>query len=196
MPMIRGRQIPIMVFWVLSDAQLLASYVEGDGSAFEELFRRYHRRLYRVACTLSVNAQDAEDALQEAMISACRSASRFRNDASVLTWLTRILINACTERMRKTLKAQTADITDITDADLDMGDRSGEQDTAVIINRALQRLPVGQRAAIFLVDMHGYSVSQAAAMLGVAEGTIKSRCARGRLSLAAALGYLSPAREV
>ncbi|NBQ42126.1 MAG: hypothetical protein EBU23_06165, partial [Mycobacteriaceae bacterium] len=60
------------------------------------------------------------------------------------------------------------------------GDRSGEIDTAITVRRALMRLPAGQRAAVLAVDMLGYSVSEAAALLGVAEGTVKSRRARAR----------------
>jgi len=58
------------------------------------------------------------------------------------------------------------------------------------VQRALMRLPVEQRAAVVAVDMHGYSVADTARLLGVAEGTVKSRCARARARLAAILGYL------
>ena len=69
-------------------------------------------------------------------------------------------------------------------------DRTAQVETAIAVHRALMRLPVEQRAAVVAVEMHGYSVADTAAMLGVAEGTVKSRCARARARLAAILGYL------
>jgi RNA polymerase sigma-70 factor, ECF subfamily len=65
-----------------------------------------------------------------------------------------------------------------------------ERDTAMTVEAALSALPVEQRAAITLVDIEGYSVADTASILGVAEGTVKSRCARGRARLAIALGHL------
>jgi RNA polymerase sigma-70 factor (ECF subfamily) len=59
------------------------------------------------------------------------------------------------------------------------------------VQRALMRLPVEQRAAVVAVDMQGYSVADTAALLGVAEGTVKSRCSRARVRLAELLGYLN-----
>jgi RNA polymerase sigma-70 factor, ECF subfamily len=59
-----------------------------------------------------------------------------------------------------------------------------------VVHRALMRLPVEQRAAVVAVDMQGYSVADTAALLGVAEGTVKSRCSRARVRLAELLGYL------
>jgi RNA polymerase sigma-70 factor, ECF subfamily len=69
-------------------------------------------------------------------------------------------------------------------------DRTAQVETAIVVQRALMRLPVEQRAAIVAVDMQGYSIADTARLLGVAEGTIKSRCARGRVRLAQLLGYL------
>ena len=68
-------------------------------------------------------------------------------------------------------------------------------DTAIVVERALMRLPVEQRAAVVAVDMQGYSVAETARMLGVAEGTVKSRCSRARAKLAEALGLLRQQRR-
>lgn len=64
-------------------------------------------------------------------------------------------------------------------------------DTAIVVERALMRLPVDQRAAVVAVDMRGYSVAETARILGVAEGTVKSRCSRARSKLAGSLGCVS-----
>ena len=71
-----------------------------------------------------------------------------------------------------------------------MADRTAQVETAIVVQRALMRLPVEQRAAVVAVDMQGYSIADTARLLGVAEGTVKSRCARARARLAELLGYL------
>jgi RNA polymerase sigma-70 factor, ECF subfamily len=169
-----------------SDAELLAAHVAGDRFAFEELFYRHHRQLHRVARLTSRCTEDAEDALQEAMASAHRGAGSFRHDAAVSSWLHRIVVNACLDRLRRNKTHPTTVLDDI----FPVPDRTAQVDTAIAVQRALMRLPVEQRAAVVAVDMHGYSVADTAHLLGVAEGTVKSRCARGRARLAAILGYL------
>jgi RNA polymerase sigma-70 factor, ECF subfamily len=169
-----------------SDAELLAAHVAGDPYAFEELFYRHHRQLHRVARLSSRSAEDAEDALQDAMASAHRGAGSFRQDAAVSSWLHRIVVNACLDRLRRNKTHLTTALDDV----YPVADRTAQVETAIAVHRALMRLPVEQRAAVVAVDMHGYSVADTAAMLGVAEGTVKSRCARARARLAAILGYL------
>ncbi|HME77886.1 MAG TPA: RNA polymerase sigma factor SigM [Mycobacterium sp.] len=170
----------------LSDAELLAAHVAGDRYAFEELFHRHHRQLHRVARLTSRSVEDAEDALQDAMASAHRGAGSFRHDAAVSSWLHRIVVNACLDRLRRNKTHPTTALDDVHP----VADQTAQVEIAIAVHRALMRLPVEQRAAVVAVDMHGYSVADTAAMLGVAEGTVKSRCARARARLAAILGYL------
>ena len=165
---------------------MLAAHVAGDRYAFEELFYRHHRQLYRLALLTSRNPDDAADALQDAMLSAHRSAASFRNDAAVSSWLYRIVVNACLDRLRRN---KTHPTTALMDDNCAVGDHTPRVDTAIVVERALMRLPVEQRAAVVAVDMQGYSVAETARMLGVAEGTVKSRCSRARAKLAEALGY-------
>jgi RNA polymerase sigma-70 factor (ECF subfamily) len=174
-----------------SDSELLAAHVAGDRYAFEELFYRHHRQLHRLARLTSRSREDAADALQEAMLSAHRGASSFRRDAAVSSWLHRIVVNACLDRLRRSLAHPTTALEDV----YPVADRTAQVDTSIAVQRALMRLPVEQRAAVVAVDMHGYSVATTAQLLGVAEGTVKSRCARARARLAVALGYLDPARD-
>jgi RNA polymerase sigma-70 factor (ECF subfamily) len=172
-----------------SDAQLLAAHVAGDRYAFEELFYRHHRQLHRLASLTSRSPEDAADALQDAMLSAHRGAGAFRHDCAVSSWLYRIVVNACLDRLRRNKAAPTTTLADIHP----VADQTARVETAIAVRRALMGLPVEQRAAVVAVDMHGYSIADTAKMLGVAEGTVKSRCARARARLAAALGYLAPA---
>jgi RNA polymerase sigma-70 factor (ECF subfamily) len=169
-----------------SDAELLAAHVAGDRYAFGELFHRHQRHLHRLARLTTRTPEDAEDALQDAMLSAHRGAGSFRHDAAVGSWLHRIVVNACLDRLRRAKAHRTVPLEDV----YPVADRSAQVETAIVVERALARLPIGQRAAIVAVDMQGYSVADTARLLGVPEGTVKSRCARARVRLAELLGYL------
>lgn len=177
-----------------SDRELLQAHVDGDGDAFGELFARHRDRLWAVALRTMGNPEDAADGLQDGLIAAYRRAASFRGEAQVTTWLHRVVVNACLDRLRRA-KAQPAAAP--YDADLGhlrdpAGDPAHRVDTAIVVERALLMLPVEQRAAIVAVDMQGYSVAETAQLLGVAEGTVKSRCARGRAKLARSLRYFDP----
>ncbi len=168
-----------------SDNELLRAHVAGDRRAFEELFRRHRTRLYRKARHTGQSAADAEDAVQEAMLSAFRGAGGFRRDAAVGSWLHRIVVNACRDRHRHNAIRPTIALED--EYVGPTRDRTDQVDTAIEVRRALMALPPGQRAAVLAVDLHGYSVAEAAVLLGVAEGTVKSRRARARARLAVLL---------
>lgn len=116
-----------------------------------------------------------------------RGAGSFRYDAAVSSWLHRIVVNACLDRLRRAKAHPTAPLEDV----YPVADRTAQVETAIAVQRALMRLPVEQRAAVVAVDMQGYSIADTARMLGVAEGTVKSRCARARARLARLLGYLN-----
>jgi RNA polymerase sigma-70 factor (ECF subfamily) len=177
---------------VPDDVALLRAHAAGDRQAFAELVRRHQDRLWAVALRTLGDREDAADALQEALISAYRSAHRFRGDSAVTTWLHRIVVNACLDRVRRRAARPTVPLAGTEPRPVAPVD----SDTALDVRAALSRLPVEQRAALVLVDVQGYSVAEAATVLGVAEGTVKSRCARGRARLAALLGYLrNPVRE-
>jgi RNA polymerase sigma-70 factor, ECF subfamily len=171
-----------------SDRELLAAHVAGDQYAFEELFYRHHRQLHRLAMVSSRNPEDAADALQDAMLKAHRSAPSFRHDSAVSSWLYRIVVNACLDRLRRHKAYPTAALED--DA-CHVGDPAPGVETAIVVERALMRLPIEQRAAVIAVDMQGYSVAETARLLGIAEGTVKSRCSRARAKLAEALEYFN-----
>ena len=167
-----------------TDAELLIAHVDGDRYAFEELFLRHYGQLSRLAQLTSRDPDDAADALQDAMLAAHRTARSFRHDSAVSSWLYRIVVNACLDRLRRN-KSRAYE--ELDEELLGATDPTGRVDTAIVVQRALLRLPVEQRAAVVAVDMQGYSVAEAARMLGVAEGTVKSRCSRARTRLAESL---------
>ncbi|MGE5132144.1 MAG: RNA polymerase sigma factor SigM [Gemmatimonadota bacterium] len=177
------------------DAELLRRHVAGDPDAFGALFLRHRDRLWAVALRTLGDPDEAADALQDAMISAFRRASGFRGDSAVTTWLHRIVVNACLDRLRRRAARPVAGGLDEQALDLlarepQVPDHGGDTDTALEVTAALRTLPAEQRAALVLVDMLGYPVADAAAVLGVSTGTIKSRCARGRARLVPRLAHL------
>jgi RNA polymerase sigma-70 factor (ECF subfamily) len=168
------------------DAALLHAHTAGDRDAFAELIRRHRDRLWAVALRTIGDREEAADALQDALLSAYRAADRFRGDAAVTTWLHRIVVNSCLDRMRRRQSRPTVPLPEVDRTPAPSVDR----ETALVVRAALAQLPIDQRAALVLVDLQGYSVADAARVLDVAEGTIKSRCARGRARLAVILGHL------
>jgi RNA polymerase sigma-70 factor, ECF subfamily len=185
------------------DRTLLAAHLAGEPEAFGILFRRHRDRLWAVALRTTGDREEAADALQDALVSAFRRAGSYRGDAAVTTWLHRIVVNACLDRLRRqkvraaeplpddleeyagrgatstsTSRGRTTpDVTDPAELVLD------EERRAAVLE-ALGSLAPEQRAALVLVDMQGCSIEEAAQILGCPPGTVKSRCSRGRARLA------------
>jgi RNA polymerase sigma-70 factor, ECF subfamily len=175
------------------DKELLSRHANGDPYAFAELVQRHRDRMWAVALRTLGDHEEAADALQDALLSAYRAAGRFRGDAAVTTWLHRIVVNACLDRVRRRSIRPVVPMGD--DATLDSvapknSDPTSAHELSLDVSEALQRIPFEQRAALVLVDMMGYAVDEAAKVLEVPPGTIKSRCARGRARLAPLLGHL------
>lgn len=179
-----------------ADADLLRAHVNGDPYAFTELVLRHRDRLWAVALRTIGDREEAADAVQDALLSAHRAAARFRGDSAVTTWLHRIVVNACLDRIRRRQAHPTVPLPDgdhgTGTGGVEPAAPSTDHDTALVVRAALAALPPDQRAALVLVDVQGYPVIEAAAILGVAEGTVKSRCARGRARMALTLGHLKP----
>lgn len=177
-----------------SDAVLLERHVQGDPQAFTTLIERHRDRLWAVALRTTQHPEDAADALQDALISAFRRADQFRGDSAVTTWLHRIVVNAALDRMRRSAARPTVRLPQDDDGvTLDIPDSTDEirrREDQLVIAQALADLPEEQRQAVILVDIEGYSVEEAANLLGCPAGTVKSRCSRGRVKLARQLEHL------
>ena len=191
-----------------SDADLLRAHVAGDPDAFGVLFGRHRDRLWAVALRTMGNPEDAADGLQDGLVAAYRRAGSFRGEAAVTTWLHRVVVNACLDRLRAARSRRAEPLPDdveeygrrgsLASAGPEAEDPaelavSGDRRRAVVA--ALATLPAEQRAALVLVDMEGYPVAEAAEILGCAVGTVKSRCSRGRARLAEVLALFAPGRE-
>ncbi|MFF9397795.1 RNA polymerase sigma factor SigM [Streptomyces sp. NPDC014744] len=193
----------------LGDSDLLARHVAGDPDAFGELVHRHRDRLWAVALRTLGDREEAADAVQDALVSAFRAAHTFRGHSAVTTWLHRITVNACLDRVRKAASRKTSPVDDaerfeqLLEPHESAEAPAERQDLHRELLAALSTLPAEQRAALVLVDMQGYPVAEAARILDVPTGTVKSRCARGRARLAPLLAHLrdgdmnatGPARE-
>jgi len=178
----------------LDDKALLAAHVDGDPAAFGVLFSRHRDRMWAVALRTTGDPEDAADALQEALIAAFRRAASYRGEAAVTTWLHRIVVNACLDRIRRRKVRMADPLPDdvdeyagrgstLTAAPDDPEEAALGSERRAAVLAALETLPSDQRAALVLVDMEGYSIDEAAEILDCASGTIKSRCSRGRAKL-------------
>ncbi|EDY60936.1 MULTISPECIES: RNA polymerase sigma factor SigM [Streptomyces] len=181
-----------------SDQDLLARHVEGDPDAFGELVRRHRDRLWAVALRTLGDREEAADAVQDALVSAYRAAHTFRGQSAVTTWLHRITVNACLDRARKAASRKTSPVDDterleqLLEPHESASAPAERNDLHRQLLEALGTLPHDQRAALVLVDMQGYPVAEAARILDVPTGTVKSRCARGRARLLPLLTHLRP----
>ncbi len=176
-----------------SDAELLRRHVAGDDGAFGELFRRHRDRLWAVALRTVCDPEEAADALQDAMVSAFRRAADFRGESAVTTWLHRIVVNASLDRLRR--RAARPALSAVDEQAFEAlvahdGDPAHAADTRLDVGAALRILPPQQRAALVVVDMLGFSVAEAAVILDVSPGTVKSRCARARARLLPHVAHL------
>jgi RNA polymerase sigma-70 factor (ECF subfamily) len=180
------------------DRDLLAAHVAGDAEAFGTLFARHRDRLWAVALRTTGDLEEAADALQDAMVAAFRRADTFRGESAVTTWLHRIVVNACLDRLRRRTVRLAVPLPDDLDPEggasshrpapgtggvLDPADLAVDGERRATVLAALATLPPDQRAALVLVDMEGYSVEETARILDCAPGTVKSRCSRGRARL-------------
>jgi len=172
-----------------TDEELMEAYLAGDANSIGILLKRLLPRLGAITRKHFSSAEQANDALQEGIEAIIKKAKSFRGESKVFTWMYTIVAHTCIdiyrrEASRTSLNTSDEVLIDIHDKSADFTERA---DAHLIIHQALGRLVEEQRMAIMLVDLDGRSVSEAAQILGVAEGTIKSRCSRGRIELAQVL---------
>lgn len=181
------------------DALLVRRITAGDRAAFEVLMRRYNRRLFRLARSVLGDDAEAEDALQEVYLRAHRTIAGFRGDASLSTWLSRMVLNESLGRLRKSARRQNLiPIVQTEDADMiglhhsDSPEKAlGRTEMRALIERKLDELPEDFRTVFVLRAVEELSVEESAACLDIPEATVRSRHFRARSLLREAL-----AREI
>ncbi|SAL35709.1 RNA polymerase sigma factor [Caballeronia arvi] len=177
------------------DLSLVHRIVAGDRSAFELMMRRHNRRLYRLARATLRNDAEAEDALQDAYLHAYRSMSQFRGDAKLFTWLSRLVLNECFARLRRTARRQNViPIVDAPDSiehadamtahDDDAPDEAlARAQVRALLERKLDELPELFRMVFVLRSIEEMSVEETALCLHIPEATVRSRHFRARSML-------------
>jgi RNA polymerase sigma-70 factor (ECF subfamily) len=174
------------------DAELVERWQAGDLRAFETLVRRHERRVFRLLMRMLGNREDAEDAAQEAFLSLHRHGHRFRREALFSTFVYRVAANAALNRRRSLGRARTrekelavrqAGGTELPSAPRDPEGAARGAEVQTHVQRALLELPQDLRAAVILYDIEGQSYRDIAEVLGIPEGTVKSRIHRARNAL-------------
>jgi RNA polymerase sigma-70 factor (ECF subfamily) len=172
----------------LDDKELIRLHLSGDVNAFGELVARHRDRMWAVALRTLGDREEAADAVQDALVSAFRRAHTYRGDAAVTTWLHRIVVNACLDRVRRRKTRPTTPLPEHEEharvlGEAPLPDVAEQAERRSLVLSALAELSPDHRRAVVLVDMEGYSVEEAAELLGCPAGTVKSRCARARAKL-------------
>ena len=164
---------------------LVARSRDGDVDAFNRIVDMYQRPMYNLALRILGDAPAAEDATQDAFISAFRNIGRFK-DGNLKSWLFTIAANRCRDMLRAR-SVRPAESLDSEDTTLDPPSHTeSPEDYAVrremgrSIQQALAALPPDQRLAVVLIDVQGLAYEEAAEVMGINVGTVKSRLSRGR----------------
>ena len=183
-----------------TEGQLIERGLKGDARALDALFARNTRSLYQAAFRVLGNPEDAEEALQEGLLSAYRNLPRFERRSQFSTWLTRIVINAALMR-RRSKRARPALSLDefVVDGEIPLAERFADDgpnpeqlyagtELGDRMNRKLAEISPLLRTAFWLREVEGLTAEEAAHVLGVSRNTLKARLWRARQELAARLG--------
>ena len=183
------------------DLGLARRIAAGDRGAFELLMRRHNRRLYRMARATLRNDAEAEDALQDAYLHAYRSMSQFRGESQLFTWLSRLVLNECFARLRRSARRQNVipivdapDYVEHADATMTHNDDAPDQALArsqvrALLERKLDELPELFRVVFVLRSIEEMSVEETAQCLNIPEATVRSRHFRARGMLRESLAH-------
>ena len=182
------------------DRAIIAAVLHGDVERYAELVDRYQAPAIRLAFSLLGNHADAEDASQEAFVSAYRSLAQFRSQAKFSTWLFRIIVNKCKDRYRQrgrqpiTMALGEPDpeqdgylFVDVEDSAAGPRERADSHEVVAQLSLAITALPLQQRTAFALHYLHGLTLGEVADVMGCREGTIKSHIFRATAHLRRAL---------
>jgi RNA polymerase sigma-70 factor (ECF subfamily) len=179
------------------EVELVARLQSGDAAAFERLVRDFGPRMLAVARRFLGNDEDAQDALQEALLSAYRGIHRFEGQSQLGTWLHRIAANAALMRLRSRRRGEETSIDDLLPTFRSDGHQTAatsawsrpveelveRQETAELVRRSIDQLPENYRAVLLLRDIEERSTEEAAELLGMTSGAVKTRLHRARQAL-------------
>lgn len=174
------------------DMALVRRVKEGDRNAFGELVQKYKQQIYFVAYRMTNNHSDADDLSQEAFIKAYESIGNFREKSSFSTWLYRIVMNMTINHLKKKGKKQVF----ILDENISIGDSSNpgkiaeERELHEEITKAIDSLPLKQKAVVELALLEGLPHKEIAGILGCPEKTVSWRLFQARNKLKEKLSFV------
>ena len=179
----------------VSEPDLIARVLAGDRVAARDLYDAHSPRVYRLAFRLTGDADLAREFTQDTFVRAFGQLSRFRGDSALSTWLHRITVTVVANAMRKVKRFRERE-TDLEDVH-PLGSDSTGVDPVLRerLHRAITQLPEIYRTTVIMHDIEGYTHTEIAEVLGVAEGTCKSRLSQARAQLRVALADLAPELE-
>ena len=176
------------------EAALVQRIQNGDADAFAVLMEEYQKKVYLLALRTVGNPQDAEDMTQEAFLRAYRSIHSFRGDSKLSVWLYRLTTNLCIDLLRSRGRKPTVSLTvedndedtqelDVTDERYDPEEIFQRRELQRAVQRGLASLPEDYRVILVLRELEGLSYAEIGEVLGLEEGTVKSRLFRARKKL-------------
>lgn len=177
------------------DMAFVQACKRGDVSAFEELVKRYDRKLFRIAQHVTQNREDAQDVVQEAFLKAFRNLNQFRENSQFSTWLIRITINQSLMKVRKAHRKKEVGIDQ--DPQIETSDRAHDfadwapnpeeryraSELREILVKALRTLQPALSLVFILRDVEGLSTEQTSEALSLTQAAVKTRLMRARLQL-------------
>jgi RNA polymerase sigma-70 factor, ECF subfamily len=184
----------------LDDLELVALARRRSGDAFRVIMQRNNQRLYRVARSVVADDSEAEDVVQQAYVNAFGSLAKFRSEASLATWLTRITLNEALGRLRRQRPMVDLEVLDaeptgkskiipfpLMNEDIDPERLAAQRQIRHLIERAIDDLPEIFRMVFVMRDVEGLSIEETAGLLGIEPATVKTRLHRARHQLRQAL---------
>ena len=177
----------------VNEAEIIRQCQAGDSNSFDLLVQEHYTRVYNTAVRMLGDTDRAADATQAAFVRAFSSLRSFRGEASFATWLYRIVVNVCLDELRDAAR-QPAGLTFVADDDepqerslpdeqADPARQAARHERQALVHEALQQLAPEQRIVLVLYDLNGFSYQEAAQVLEIPVGTMKSRLNRARNAL-------------
>lgn len=174
----------------LDETALVAACLEGRDGAFDLIVERHRRPVYQLCYRFVVNHEDASDLTQDVFLRAYRGLNRFRGQSTLSTWLYRIAVNVCLNRVSaKTLSSEPIEDRQFADTRTESAPQTLlREERAIRVRRAIALLPRKQRAALVLRMYHEMSHQEIADVLGSSEGAAKANVFHALQNLKRALG--------
>jgi RNA polymerase sigma-70 factor (ECF subfamily) len=180
-----------------TDSELLSRAHRGDARAIDELLARHEKQVYRFGLRMCGNEEDARDVLQETLLAAFRGIGEFRGDARLSTWLYQIARSFCTKARRRGVgeperhqELEAPEVRSMASDETPPDARAHARQIGRILQSAILALPEASREVVVLRDVEGLSAEEAAGIVGVEVGALKSRLHRARLELREQLSRL------